>query len=553
METGSRLGFLTIATPDGKAVFVGGEKGVMLRSLDRGVTWAPLQTGAVDTVFGIRAFGNGKVIAMSGTNMSPVRPRFLSSPDAGETWAAPLELSARFLESPDGTTIFASGLSYGILKSTDGGRTWSSCLAALQEIRRFAMGEEGTLVAVTSEYPTRNHAWVSRDGGGSWDHDSLPFDYGMTLLPSGENPLAFTVSGDRYRYAQGGWTGPTAPRLRAGGGISAADGEAAWLVGGDQAHFLQGSGATWITTRFPSDHTLHCVSAAGRDTVYAGGYRTSPSQEGVLLRSFDRGGTWQNLEAGGNYPVKGLQAFDGRTLFVAGGNQIRTTLDGGTTWRIFAPSGANGLNQVAAASRRIAYACCDPESRILRTADSGSTWEPVSSVSLSRALTASGEETVFNLRSSSQGDQVHKSGDGGRTWIELPILGNRWISSVHTPIGRPGLVLATSYPGRLFASLDTGRTWAEEDMGFQGRPDFLSYGGGETVFAVGQADVVLIRRESSTALRLSGGPTGILLPVRKNQARGPGIHGAVPVWTWGSAGKYHDTRGRTLPKTGSDR
>ena len=136
-------------TPDGTLVLAG-ERGLLLRSTDRGATWQPAESPYESSFYGLLALGEGRLLAVG------LRGRIVASDDSGQTWQPVANASTALLATaarlPDGTLVLA-GQARAFLASRDGGRTftaWSpdlttavSKLLVAPDGALFAFGEAG--------------------------------------------------------------------------------------------------------------------------------------------------------------------------------------------------------------------------------------------------------------------------------------------------------------------------------------------------------------------------------------------------------------------------
>ncbi len=244
-------------------------------------------------------------------------------------------------DNPD-VTFF--GHHNGVMRSEDGGRTWSP----LVEQRNFdAMG-----LAVSSANPRRvylaghNIFQVSTDGGTSWQpvQQNLPgtdiHGFAMSLIDA--NRLFAFVSGfGLFRSDDSGrtWQGVTTQLPMDVMGLATAGGKPETLYAASMQQGLLKStdgGHTWAApgSRLPSMVVAIAVDPTTPQTVYAG-------VDGGLYKSTDSGTTWSKLPfPGSNVVAVGVsQAQPGRlmAITVKGGQADRYGVvyrsdDGGQTW-----------------------------------------------------------------------------------------------------------------------------------------------------------------------------------------------------------------------------
>ena len=166
------------------------------------------------------------------------------------------------------------------------------------------------------------------------------------------------------------------------------------------------AGRTWKPVSLLGEADFHTLSARGT-RVY--GYDVS---SGRLLRSDDRGRTWQRLKA--PEPVADIAVGDrsGSDVVAAGATAVYRSRNGGRTWM-----------QVSRGSSLVEWPARDTLFRIGATGvvhvsrDSGATWEQAGSVRgrVAAFLAADRKRLYVALHSGA----ILESGNGGSTWGRL--------------------------------------------------------------------------------------------------------------------------------------
>lgn len=138
--------------PDG-TLYLAGERGTLLRSIDAGQTWTALPAPYEGSFYGILPLGPHSLLAYG------LRGRLYHSSDDGETWeiiATPQPtLLATALPLPDNVIVFA-GQSRSFRVSRDGGRTvtaWNTPLTAA--VAELLIAPDGGLLAFGEAGATR--------------------------------------------------------------------------------------------------------------------------------------------------------------------------------------------------------------------------------------------------------------------------------------------------------------------------------------------------------------------------------------------------------------
>jgi hypothetical protein len=349
---------IAIDPADSGLVLAGGDTSGIYRSLDRGTTWQPADTGLTDTSqFKIASIEfspvvPGRVYAAAGNSGSG--GGLLESDDSGQTWAVrstvpqfaggdtpgiaglppshPRSTGHLLAIDPAGT-IYAATFSAGIMRSTDGGTTWTTLGLAGQHLRSIALdpadpnvviaaGYEGGLFRTTTAGSTGTFAAVA---GAPTRVEELRF-IGGDLYAAGSTGM--TVSHD----AGGTWQALAAPPS-SGALWTSIDGHQAcgstFLIAGsesggaDSVIASSDGGASW-TPLAVAPGAIHTTIGddsggrwwlAGQPTYMLGGSNytaamvadAGPAGEGCSSQDLyvtGRSGIWRSADAGADwYPV----------------------------------------------------------------------------------------------------------------------------------------------------------------------------------------------------------------------------------------------------------
>ncbi|MGZ6694979.1 MAG: WD40/YVTN/BNR-like repeat-containing protein [Solirubrobacteraceae bacterium] len=223
-NNGSGSGFNTgritalAATSDGKVVFAGAAGGGVWKTTDGGSTWTPvfdtqdtLSTGAITIVGSSRGYTVYVGTGESNTNSdSYAGVGVLKSTDGGASWSrvggSELVGATVFRIVNDGGTLYAA-TSHGLYRSTGG--TWTAILGGTSNtlavanmvtdvaVKPGTTGATADIVAVRGwrEGAATNGLYESKDGGGSFTALS-PQGY-VPAADQGRTTLAYSKTGDR--------------------------------------------------------------------------------------------------------------------------------------------------------------------------------------------------------------------------------------------------------------------------------------------------------------------------------------------------------------------
>jgi photosystem II stability/assembly factor-like uncharacterized protein len=248
-----------------------------------------------------------------------------------------------------GNTCYASGDSGTVLKSTDGGGTWTGIVTGLTVDLpriRLAGGDEGKIVAGGGCAVRR-----SDDGGESFSRP--PFAPSDTSCPFSVAALSFPSADVGYLLLNGGNV------------VSTTDGAQTF----SRKTAVPGSAACAGRCVAPPD--LLCRT----ETICF----AATNGDGTVQRTTDGGGSWTRVATSGGPPLRGLEAV-GTTLYAVGNNlTVLKSADGGDTWDRKPVTGTppGNLTSVRCAEADTCLMTTESGNQVLRTTDGGETYESV--------------------------------------------------------------------------------------------------------------------------------------------------------------------------------
>ena len=294
--TAGRANAIAIDPRDNNVVYMGAAEGGVWKTTDGGITWKPLTDDQASLAIG--------AIALDPTNPDTVYV------GTGE-------------ENFAGDSYYGAG----ILKSTDGGTSWTNIVGPFLRARIGFLAihpTNGQVLLCT----TLIGVWRSADGANSWT---------QVLSGAAGTGVTFDPTNGNIAYAALGESGANAQK----GVYRSTDGGQTWKpIMGTGANALPASNLGRIELAIaPSTPTTLYVSLENsRDSTLLGIYKTT-----------DSGATWNQLTtAPPNFCAK--QCFYDMALRVhpsnpdivfGGGFQIIRSLDGGATWVTLPLTGPN--------------------------------------------------------------------------------------------------------------------------------------------------------------------------------------------------------------------
>lgn len=307
--------FNIVAYNAGGAAFGGGAVLTVQGVAPPAGAWQVQATGVGNTLFDIALVGGSPdTVVAVGYSATIVR-----STDGGATWtriAAPMDdanflLQVKFFDAQVGIAL---GLR-DILRTSDGGFTWQSvwtwrqdeASVGRQELFGFDWIDVNTLVAVGPQ-----RVYRSLDGGRSWQLHGSAEPYGNDVAFFGQVGLA-TRDYRVMRTTDGGltWNEVGAgvfvdPQLR----VAHVSGNDWVVVGGRGTYHSVDNGINWFRTDQPTKYLLG-VRVHGSQVIATG-------ETGSILRSQDGGQTWSEGPDVGFGQLWGVDFVAGGRAFVAG-------------------------------------------------------------------------------------------------------------------------------------------------------------------------------------------------------------------------------------------
>lgn len=278
------------------------------------------------------AFVNGSIIDSSKRNILGARCVRLGPPS--DFWNKQ-EIDPNLggfsaLHFIDSTTGWVVGSEEKVLKTADGGNTWTILHdggSLSYSAVHFTDPSNGWVISNFYSLYGRGYIFHTDDGGLTWN-EQLPESTGYyrDIFFLNAN-TGWVIGGSTIRKTEDG--GATWVEQQATGGIYDIfflDSNTGWIVG-DVIIKTEDAGTTWVEQ--PYGDTLHLRSAFFTDTK--NGWTTGLN--GMILHTSDGGTTWEAQDSGTCMPLYSVGFSDSRTGFIFGIYGIFLhTIDGGETW-----------------------------------------------------------------------------------------------------------------------------------------------------------------------------------------------------------------------------
>jgi photosystem II stability/assembly factor-like uncharacterized protein len=272
----------------------------------------------------------------------------LASSDAGQTWTTPTIGGAGFVRSiaasPTTPAVLYAAAGTGVIKSVDGGTTWTmpanTGLTAPPIAVAVDAGSPSTVYAASEN----RGVFTSTNGGASWTVSTNGFVYPGSVPPT--PPQALTIQ------------------------ASPTQSGTVFAIAGPNFVFRSSDfGQTWSQLALPAGvPTALAFSPADPRTLFLG------QNGGPLLSSTDGGNTWTTVSSQGVFNSQGLAILpgDGSIMLAADTTTLSRSTDGGRTWKAVLPLSAGSVAIDTHINSNVAYAL--DNSGLYRSSDAGQTW-----------------------------------------------------------------------------------------------------------------------------------------------------------------------------------
>lgn len=501
---------------DANTVLAGGGVGTILRSTDRGATWSQVFDNG-DAGWQLRAFGthagvtlavgdDGKIarstnggidwthIALldnrvgtglafnaAGNAIEVVSEtgfaRVYSSSDLGLTWQAvsvPAGIQGLYaLAINHADVALAAGLDGDIIRSTDGGATWTAARTGGANLFALAFASDSVAVAAGDS----GTIWRSTNAGQTWTAVSSGTLNAISDIrfSSATVGIASTLHGGTLRTTDGGQTWSLVASDVAHSYFATAfspDGNTAVTVG-EQGHIQRSTdGGLGFADAVPANASnLAAVAFNGGATGLAAG-------DAGILRTLDGGSTWTAIPGSGS--ALASVGFASSSVAVAGGSGggLQRSTDGGASWTPLVSPTTSAVKAIAFASGGTGIACT--AAGLLRSADSGATWSNVASVSGDfRGVTFADTNVVVAV---TVDGAIYRSTNSGLAWTLVTTRPFR----LHAVAAASATVLeAGGENGYVSRSVDGGGTWTDATWAFPYSVSGIAFASATNGVAVG--------------------------------------------------------------------
>jgi Uncharacterized protein related to plant photosystem II stability/assembly factor len=309
--------------------------GGLWKTTDQGTSWKPIGDSlAMLAVLSLAVAPSDPNVLYVGTGTSgfptSIGAGLLKSTDGGESWSLPILADANSASvnaisvHPLNSQDLLIGTKGGGFRSTDGGASWSRIIFNLGIVGDFARDPIHPEVLYASTWSGQNHLLKSTDGGTTWADKSSGLLVSTQALVVGKMKIAISPSDPSVLYLSTLIVNRfPQPDLGVAHIFKSTDGGESWKDLDSIVNNPAPSIRHYITQN-PRNNTL-VVSPTDSNLVIAGGLE--------FLKSTDGGATWGPLSSKGvniHLDVVDL-AYQGSTLYTGTDGGIWSSEDNGET------------------------------------------------------------------------------------------------------------------------------------------------------------------------------------------------------------------------------
>ena len=350
-------------------------------------------------------------------------------------------LFSSVVESRDGKALVAVGEGGTIVRSTDGGKSWTDIASGiLSNLNQVVAVDKGVLLAVGE----RGSIVRSVDDGVHWAIEKSGTGNNLIKLAvlAGVNVVGVGDGGTIVRSPDGGvhWSATSL---------------------GEDIHFID------VAT---NRNGVFVVVGYCDESIEDNEYTT-----GIMMRSVNGGADWTKVVDNEETPVFSYNSVIAVSdnVFVAVGSGDRSgvisrSTDEGVNWHEMKNGASYNLNSVAVVS-----------DKVLISVGGGSTW-----------LTPRGVQ-----QAEYGGATIIRSIDGGASWSAVKNSGTdeQLDSTMVTP---DGMLIIFGYGGNIFRSVDSGKSWLAMNSGVKASLSSVVAVNGGGLVAVGDGGVIVRSQDS---------------------------------------------------------
>ncbi|MGN8225831.1 T9SS type A sorting domain-containing protein [Gracilimonas sp. BCB1] len=508
---------------DAQNGWVASADGEVLFTADGGESWNSVTAGTEDLLdFHIV---NDTTFWVAGESGS-----LYKSTDAGSSWESALQIDTvsyggfqslnssddlynmAFADDQTGYVIgetYNSGFVGFILKTTDGGSTWSVIDYEFKHLfYDIELGSNGEIIlaggADSFTETTQNAILVSSDEGTSWN-----------ILTDGSGPLTwFDIDEFEGSWLAVGASGATASFTLADDtlssdlitGFNIAD--VSFINGSQGAFVTEGrvhgkvftttdGGATWENHLILEGRKdFKAVAYVDNNNIWAVGTdHYTGGSVWLVYHSSDQGATWNKVDTGfaeheKTNNLEDVQFIDAQIGFIKAEDMLLKTTDGGSTWNaITEPDNISYFDFEMIGFQNEDNGWMAGQEMIASTSDGGTTWDiKYEEEGFSPEITGMHFlDSTTGYVTMERGDMI-KTTDGGENWTELSTFTSFDLNDLHFFSEDSGLVVGDG--GRILKTVDGGANFETDYSLTQKNFHAIEFAGNSSGWIVGEKGTI---------------------------------------------------------------
>lgn len=476
VTTGTFEHFYAVAfDPSGNTALCVGSGGLAMKTNDGGETWQPTNTGTNLTLYDVTDLPGGSFLAVG-------EGGFIATLDPGSSvW----QVRSGSANSTFNSCMFTDaqrgwvGVNGGILRTEDGGGTWTQQLSgvygSIMDIDRngntlVAAGSANGIIAVSQDGSTWQHVYV---GDTAATKGVLYSSAISKAVITGEDGMVRILDIGTASYIEvGAYNAPFYFDH-----IKLSDGSL-WCVGSKGAVNSLSSAGVWTMHETGTTELLTGIAANTDGSILC-----VSSADGTVLRSSNGGSTWNSISLPSQIPLSSI-SFNG--LFWTVGRENVYISSDGSSWTQAGSITGSSLLDVEAISSSEAYVF-GTGGVIAKTTDGGSTWIPLVSNVTSTMMDGDIDASGIGLLVGQYGLALSTT-DGGSSFTPLAILQGSDMFTAVDADASTGRVAATTVSGKIIYRAGPTSQWQIFDGATQFTDVMLT---NDEITAVGEGGTVI--------------------------------------------------------------
>lgn len=437
----------------------------VLHTVDAGVNWTPVKSATT----GAGLFNFEFLSSTIGYAIGD-RTDLLKTTDGGATWTAvigdtsPRGYDLRAISCANETTCLATiAGSSSLLRTINEGLTWTVVSAGTEAVNGVGFVDGSRAAAVGQG----GFSAVSVDSGASWlpGSTSALGSYTGIRVDTARSAFMYGLEGAIARSSNAGesWARLTAPTTGAVGDVTSPGGKRVYALEEDRPRALRlsnDSGMTWrtVTTRVPRSAQPEALFAWKSSRLLIA------SRKGLYLST--RSGSGSRRIGGKTKKLSFTEIDHARSLvFAYGRTAIAATKNKGRTWRIIKrPRGAGPTRRIDMVDAKYGY-LLDSKAELFKTTNGGKSWKRIETTGANVAISMAFGDRKHGYLTDNSG-RVLATSDGGATWSrQYPFFDST--SESNSLIAAPGRLSALSLvsgTNRVFSTTTGGRIGSSSQL-----------------------------------------------------------------------------------------